>query len=143
MAITNPNYTKAELTFEINSFGKPLELSGVKAWTRNVLRLLFMEKGTMPSDPDMGCGITREMYHDIQTLKGTIRSQAESQIKQYLPDIPFLALNVYSEDELVPDGGNPNVVYYMIAFQVNASEIKTVTVASKVTHKIIDFEIRI
>ena len=141
VAIKNPNYTKAELTFEINSFGKPLELSGIEAWTRDVLRILFMEKGTMPSDPEMGCGITREMYHDIQTLKGTIRTQAESQIRQYLPDVPFLAMNVYSEDELVSDG-NPNIVYYMISFQKNADEIKTVTVASKVTHKVIDFEIR-
>lgn len=141
MAIANPNYTKAELTLEINSFGKPLELSGIKAWTRNILRILFMEKGTMPSDPQMGCNITRELYHDIQSLKGTIRSQAESQIRQYLPDIPFLALEVYSEDELVPDG-NPNIVYYMIAFQKSANEVKTVTVATKVTHKVIDFEIR-
>ena len=141
MAITNPNYTKAELTLEINSFGKPLELSGIKAWTRNILRILFMEKGTMPSDPQMGCNITRELYHDIQSLKGTIRSQAESQIRQYLPDIPFLALEVYSEDELVPDG-NPNIVYYMIVFQESANKVKTVTVATKVTHKVIDFEIR-
>lgn len=141
MAIANPNYTKAELTLEINSFGKPLELSGIKAWTRNILRILFMEKGTMPSDPQMGCNITRELYHDIQSLKGTIRSQAESQIRQYLPDIPFLALEVYSEDELVPDG-NPNIVYYMIVFQESANKVKTVTVATKVTHKVIDFEIR-
>lgn len=141
MAISVPNYQKAELTFEINSFGKPLELSGVQAWTRDVLRILMMEKGTMPSDPNMGCGITREMYHDIQTLKGTIRNHADSQIKQYLPDIPYLAMKVYSEDELVKDG-NPNIVYYMIAFQHNSEEVKTVTVASKVTHKVIDFEIR-
>lgn len=134
-------YQKAELTFEENPFNRPLELSGIEAWTRLVLRLMFMEKGTYPSDPDMGCGIKAEMYQDIDSIKTKVKNVVETQINKYLPDIPIYAINVYSEDELV-DGGSEHVVYYIITFQKSSNEIVTVKVPSRVINNIIDFEIR-
>ena len=139
--LRNPEYKKAELTFDINAFNENLELSGIRAWTREILRILFMEKGTMPSDPNMGCNITQESYNDIQTLKNTVKNYAETQIRLYLPDIPFMELLVYSEDELI-DNGNTAIVYYIIKFQPKVDEIRTVTVASKLGDKVIDFEIK-
>ena len=87
MAIERAEYQKVEPTFEVNRFERPLELTQVEAWTRLVLRILFMEKGTMPSDPNMGCNITAETYQDIETLKGTIRKNLDKQVRSYLPDI--------------------------------------------------------
>mgnify|MGYP000211276729 CR=1 FL=1 len=133
-------HQKAECTFEINPFNRPLELSGIEAWTRLILRLMFMEKGTYPSEPKMGCGITAEMYETIDVLKGTVRNIVESQIRQFLPDLPFYGINVYSEDELI-EGGEENVVYYMIAFQKESGAIQTVKVPSRVVHRVIDFDI--
>ena len=141
MAIERAEYQKVEPTFEVNRFERPLELTQVEAWTRLVLRILFMEKGTMPSDPNMGCNITAETYQDIETLKGTIRKNLDKQVRSYLPDIPFAGMEVFTEAELVSDG-DPQVVYYIIGFQQGATNIATVKVASRAKNRVIDFKIQ-
>ncbi len=139
--MANTEHQKAEPTFEINAFDRPLDLSGYDAWARQIIRLMFQEKGTYPSDPDMGCGISAENYQSINELKARVRSSVEAQVHRYFPDIPLAAINCYSEDELI-DGGDPTIVYYMISFQVNAHKIVTVKVPSRAANKVIDFEIR-
>lgn len=143
MAIAYANFQKTEPTFEIDVFDRPRMLTGVEAWTRLLLRLALMEKGTYPSSPNMGCGLTAELYQTVDVIKSTIKNELESQAREYLPDVPLYAINIFTESELV-EGGREDVVYYIFAFRENFTDgsIKTVKVASEVKNRVIDFEIK-
>ena len=60
---------KTELVLGINSFNKPAEKSGVEAWCKLITNLLFMAKGTYPTDPDMGCDIGQYEFAFIDDIE--------------------------------------------------------------------------
>ena len=64
---------KLELQLGINSFDNPTQLSELKAWSQLMLNLIFLEKGTYPSLPDMGVGIQNYEYgirnYDFELLQ--------------------------------------------------------------------------
>lgn len=127
------NSQKAELSFKLNSFGKPQMYSGKEAWARQILQLMFYEPGTFPSDPSIGCGISKDTYRTEDYLRESIVPKIMGQVKQYLPDIPFAGITI----EEVPD--NKNMAVYNLAFTDNAGQIEVVTVAVSVKDGIIDY----
>lgn len=80
---------KKELTLELNSFGEPLELSGKTAWVSQIVSLIMLEPGTYPSNPLMGVGLKKYEFEVLDTNLSRLRDLISSQVKTYLPDIPF------------------------------------------------------
>ena len=124
---------KSELTFVINEFQKPLELTKFQAWTQQILTILLMEPGSFPSIPTLGCGLNYQMFKTVDYLNSSFSRKAASQIEEYLGEIPFdsISFSEYSEDA--------SVIILYIKFTETASTIKTVVVAMKedeTTHRI-------
>lgn len=80
---------KKELSLSLNSFGVPLELSGKSAWISQIVALIMLEPGTYPSNPLMGVGLKKYEFEVLDTALSKLRNLISSQIKTYLPDIPF------------------------------------------------------
>lgn len=80
---------KKELCLELNSFGEPLELSGKTAWVNQIVSLMMLEPGTYPSNPIKGVGLKKYEFEVLDTNLSRLRDLVSSQIKTYLPDIPF------------------------------------------------------
>ena len=127
------NAQKAELSFQLNSFGKPQMYSGKEAWARQILQLMFYEPGTFPSDYNIGAGIAKDTYQTEDYVRETIVPQVMRLVKTYLPDIPFEGITI----EEVPD--SKDTFIYNLAFTTEADTIEVVTVAVSVKDGVIDY----
>ena len=90
-----------EVTFELNQFDQPLEVTGADAWIRDIVAMAFMENGTYSDDPDLGCHISKELFTDIDTAVGEVKSRMDTMVAKYLDDIPIddLTVAAYYWDE--------------------------------------------
>jgi hypothetical protein len=128
---------KKEMALSTNVFNKPLERVQKTAWTTLILRLMTMRRGSDPSAPDKGIGITSHSYETIDTIAGSLKSKIESQVKTYLPDIPLKSIYIKS---FTTKTGQLVAVYIMEFF--NSDETTdTVVVASNKVNNFINFEI--
>lgn len=135
MANTYQNHQKVGLSFNLDSFGRPLEYSGKEAWARYILELMFYEPGTFPSDPNIGCGLTNETFQDSDYIQGTVVPEIQSAVLKYCEDIPFESIDVDLPDQY------PDVAIYHINFRTSASSIECVTVAARKVNDYIDYSI--
>lgn len=87
---------KKELVLGVNSFDKPAEAIGVNAWAKLVTNLLFMKKGTYPSEPDMGIEIQRYEFSFIDDIKEELETEITEQIHTYLSSVPLSGINISS-----------------------------------------------
>ena len=87
---------KKELVLGINSFNKPAEAIDVNAWIKLVTNLLFMKKGTYPSEPEMGIEIQKYEFSFIDDVKEELEMEVTEQIHTYLPGIPLSGINISS-----------------------------------------------
>jgi len=137
MARSKMNAEKSELVIGVNSFDQPAELSEINGWSKLITRLLFMRKGTYPSDPDMGCELQRFEYAFIDDVSSEITNIIQSQVQTYLPDIPLTGISVDSDSSLP----GRNVLLISLEFQVDDNQYETAVVAAEESRNLINFEV--
>lgn len=121
------NANKNELMIGINNFNKPAEATGVAAWANLITRLLFMKKGTYPTDPEMGCDIGKYEFMFIDDVIDEIEEVITTQVRTYLPDIPFDSVTISSE---TTDSGRV-VLLIVMEFTYNGNERQSAVVAAE------------
>ena len=126
---------KIELSWGINSFNKPTELTGGKAWAKLVTNLLFMPKGSYPTEPDMGCELQKYDFMFIDDVKDDIEKNIRDQISTYLPDIPLSEIIVSSETI----AGQRNIMVIILKFTEKENE--SIVVAAEKVNNLINFEV--
>lgn len=122
------NAQKTELTFGINAYLRPLELSKYQAWGTLVLEVALYTPGTFPSDPDIGCGLNYHLFRDIDYMNNTFAEKLKSQVVKYLEDIPLnsVKFTAYKGDISEYAG-----VYFMLITFNDSSNLVTVVTALK------------
>lgn len=128
---------KKELLLGINAFDRPTETSGAKAWGNLVANLAFMTRGTMPSDPEMGCDIPKYEFRFIDDVKEEIEELLRDQISTYLPDIP---LETVSVDTYTTDTGRV-ILLIKIIFNMEDNEDNVAVIAAEKSNSIINFTV--
>ncbi len=85
----------SEITFKLNNFNEPEILEGVTANAKQLIRLLFLEKGIHRSAPTMGIDINkfRFMTMDEDSL-ATLKSEILTQCQTYLPELMVTEVDV-------------------------------------------------
>ena len=133
-------YQKKELMLGINNFNKPAEKSGINAWATLISRLLFLQKGSYPSDPEMGIELQQYDYALLDDyLTDEIQSLITDQVRTYLPDIPFEACSV----EIKTLNNGTDVLLVTLAFTMPNNETEIAVVASTNSNSRFNFEITI
>jgi len=131
------NAEKIELLLGLNSFNQPAELSGKDAWVKLVTNLLFMKKGTYPSDPEMGGELYKYDYAFIDDVKDEIRNTVMTQVRTYLPDVPLTDCDV---SPYTLDSGQV-VMLISLTFRFTDGEFDTVVVAAENSSNQINFAV--
>lgn len=128
---------KKELSLSINSFDQPTELVGVDAWAKLVANLLFMKKGSYPTDPEMGCELQQYEFSVIDEVTDEIQELITEQVRTYLPDIPLDTVSVKKD---YMQGGQP-IMLIILEFSYNDGELDTAVVAAEKSNNLINFEV--
>lgn len=126
---------KKETMLSINNFNSPAEVSGKEAWIKLILHLLFLKKGSYPSNPNIGIDIRQYDYQFIDTVLSILPSDIMEQTRLFLPDIPLESVIV---DTAEIEG---KIVLLIILTFVDDNIDDTVVIAARVSNNIIDFEI--
>lgn len=112
--------TTREPTFAVSAFDTPLELEGADAWTTQICQLLFLEKGTYEHSPDLGIDITSHMYKDTAKYVYDVQKEINTQVNQYLGNIPFDGVDVST---YYWASKNTDIVQITLRFNVNGTII--------------------
>ena len=128
---------KKELSLSINSFDQPTELVGVDAWAKLVANLLFMKKGSYPTDPEMGCELQQYEFSVIDEVTDEVQEVISEQVRTYLPDIPLDTVSV-TKDYMQ---GGQRIMLTILEFSYNDGEIHTPVVAAEKSNNLINFEV--
>lgn len=133
--MATPEAEKRELSLSTDLFDKPAELIGGSAWAQLVLELLFLEKGTYPSLPEMGIGIQNYEYDFMDAAILTLQEEIIAQCHQYLPEVPLSQVNLSSTEI----DGKPILLIYLTF--VYDGKVEQEAVAAITQHRIIDFDV--
>lgn len=78
----------SELTFGMNAFDEPEVLTGTKAKAKQLIRLLFLEKGIHRGAPSMGIDILsyRFMLMDADSIS-KLKAEILNQCQTFLPNL--------------------------------------------------------
>ena len=128
---------KKELSLSINSFNQPTEVVGAKAWANLVTNLLFMTKGSYPTDPEMGCELQKYEFSFIDEVSDEIQETISEQVRTYLPDIPLESVSVTKE---YVQSGQP-ILLIVLEFSYADGEIDNAVVAAEKANNLINFEV--
>ena len=131
------NAEKKEIVLGLNSFNQPAELSGKDAWVKLIMNLLFMHKGTCPSDPNMGGELDMYDFAFIDNVKQAIKNVCMDQVNTYLPDIPLTGCDVSSYTLTT----GQSVLLITLIFQYNEDAFDNVVVAAEKSNNQINFAI--
>jgi len=126
---------KKELSLSLNSFGEPLELSGKKAWISQIVGLIMLEPGTYPSNPLIGVGLKKYEFEVLDSNLSRLRDLISSQIKTYLPDIPFSDVTMGTQDH----NGKP-ILVFLFEFNNAVGLNDTVAVVAEKAGTTINFD---
>jgi len=126
---------KKELSLSLNSFGNPLELSGKKAWISQIVSLIMLEPGTYPSNPLMGVGLKKYEFEVLDSALSKLRDLVSTQIKTYLPDIPFSDVTMGTREYK----GKP-ILVFLFEFNNSIGLNDTVAVVAEKTGSTIKFD---
>lgn len=127
---------KKELVLGVNSFDKPAEAVGVNAWAKLVTNLLFMKKGTYPSEPDMGIEIQKYEFGFIDDIKDDLEMEITNQIYTYLPSVPLTTVSLRSASS---DSGQP-ILLIVLEFSYNG-KLDSAVVAAENSANLINFKV--
>lgn len=112
-----------ELAFELNGFREQKVHIDDDAYVTLIHRLLKMRKGTYPSIPDMGVGISTYRFMDIDKLiAGELQEVIRDQLSTYIPQLPVENIEIYK-------GRYKNDFILYIDITIRTSEPKKVTFA--------------
>lgn len=129
---------KVELSFGLNAFNDPLEVSGAKAWANLISNLIFMSPGSMPSDPEMGIDIRQYEFMFIDDVKNDIEQNITDQVNTYFPDIPLESVTVNT------DSTQTGRVILLIILSFLIDDVRDIAVvAAEKANSIINFEVSI
>lgn len=133
------DYEKKELSIGIDNFNKPEELSGRNAWINLITTLLFMKKGTYPTDPEMGCEIQKYEYGFAEpSVFDKIENEVREQITTYLPDIPLTSIRITSESS----GNSLPILLIILEFETNGNDdFQTAVIASEKVGSAVNFAV--
>jgi phage baseplate assembly protein W len=94
-AVDSTEHKIADLDFSLNGFREQKVLYDENAYAQMIKRLLLMRKGTYPSIPDMGIGISTYRFQDIDRLTaGDLRKDIQAQINKYIPTLPLEKIDI-------------------------------------------------
>lgn len=127
---------KKELSLSINSFNEPTELVGKNAWIKLVLHLLYINKGTYPSNPDLGIGINTYDFTFMDDAIERLQTELTDQTRTYLQDIPINSIEVDTAEL----SSGKKALLIIITF-VDDGRYDTAVVASALSTTMIDFEV--
>ena len=112
----------SEHTLASDKFARPMVANGLFGLAVKVQALLIREKGSMPNDPDMGVDVGSWRFEDNSPRSlDELRREAESQIEDYIPDIPLGAVDVVVEKESA-DGGRTVKVNVSLTEEVDGRD---------------------
>lgn len=137
MAVEKLNAEKKEVIIGINSFDQPSEVSEIDAWVKIISRLLFMKKGTYPTDPEMGCELQKFEFAFTDKASIEMAEIIRDQCQTYLPDIPLTNINIGTADYLP----GRNILLISLEFEISPGQYDTAVVASEKVNKEINFEV--
>lgn len=84
--IPGRKYIPRTINDKITPTGDLEELRGINAVIKNIQRLLFIEKGTYPFDPEVGLGIHRYLFEPAdERTKESIESDIARVVRTYEP----------------------------------------------------------
>lgn len=126
---------KKELILGLNSFDKAAEASGKEAWILLIIYLFFINKGSYPSNPNIGIGIRQYDYEFMDTALDVLPSEIMEQVRLFLPDIPLESVNVTSD--MV---AGKKILVIILEF-VDDTINDTAVIAAMISQNIIDFEV--
>ena len=115
---------KKELDFDKNGFQDQKFLSEAQGYAKQILMLLFMRKGDMPSMPDLGVNISRRVrYKDMDMLTGgELKEDITNQLRKYAPSIPLEEVQLYSTKY-------KGQYIIILEFSLTAEKVKNITMA--------------
>lgn len=128
------NSDKKELCIGLDSFDEPKTLSNKKAWIQLIINLMYMIKGSNPSNPNMGVGIQEYDFQFLEEAIAKLEAELTDQIRTYLPDVPVNSITVDSTDS---DTGK-KILLIIIQLYYNG-EMDSAVVAAEASQNIIDF----
>ena len=114
---------KTELTFQMDAFNKPLELTKYQAWAQEVITVMMMEPGTLPSSPLCGCGFNAQLMKDVEYLNNTVSAKVNNMVEEYLEEIPFDSIS-FEEYDI-----DKSVILVYINFTTSSMTVQTVVTA--------------
>lgn len=129
-------FQKKELGLGLNAFNKPVEYSGIKAWVRSIVELLFTIPGTYSTDPLLGVGVQTYRYTFFEKTKMILEEKINKQVRTYLPDIPLGAVTASCENVSGVD-----VLVLKLTFRVSEDDLKTAWVAVDNASKTLNYEV--
>lgn len=128
---------KYESVLGLDDFQEPVKLSGKQAWCELIQHLLFLKKGTYPSDPNMGVELQKYDYTFIDETIPKLQDEITDQIRTYYPDMPFQSATLFSKQH-----PTRHEKILIIVLQFNDSlGTDTAVIASTKTASRIDFDI--
>ena len=94
-----------------------------------------MKKGSYPTDPEMGVDIGKYEYEFIDEILDDLEELITSQVRKYLPDIPFESVTVKKEESV-----NGQAILLVILEFMYDGENSTAVIASEKRKNTIDIE---
>lgn len=129
-------YQKKEIGWGLNAFNRPVEYSGVDAWVKLFVQLLFMQPGTYPTAPGMGVGLQNYRYRFTDEVIVELQEKINSQCELYLSGIPISSVRVSTREYKGDD-----VIVISAEMAVSDGDLQTVVVAVDTASKTLDYAI--
>jgi hypothetical protein len=126
---------KSETLLSLNAFNNPAEVSGVDAWVKLVIHIMYIIKGTYPSNPDIGIGIQLLDYQFMDNVIDSLPTDILNQVRKYLPDVPLESVNATTEDI-----NGKKVLEIVLVFNDDGTQTPVV-IASTTSSSALDFEV--
>lgn len=77
-----------EYLMDVDKRQQPKVFSKYEGDRINVFRLIMVEPGTYPTHPTLGVGlVSRWRFRDIDTIKSSLASTIEAQLKDFMPHL--------------------------------------------------------
>ena len=84
---------------------------------QNFTFLLLTIPGEWPMNPDLGVGLAKYLFEDIESLQiSDIKSKITNQLKNYLPDLKLLNAEFY----VTPQSQDRNIAYLVVSYIVES-----------------------
>jgi hypothetical protein len=109
----------------LNEFNRPKVFEDQDATCIKLIELALLEKGTIPTRPDMGLGIiSRYRYSSSDDLE-QLKSDYEDQIATYLPELIAAEVSVSESDKTIRISIVIDDVVYRLTFNKETTTLES------------------